>query len=229
MGPEIYHFARDREGGTYQNGLVDGVRLSIDRLQGCSWYLGVDYLYGSGEITGSSATGAPLRSTITDRIFEARLGFTLNQKYLQGTPFFTPFVGWGHFHEVNAFSPPSALLCIFTDSFNYVAVGFLSGTNFSPLLSMGINFKLRFMQEATSKVSNDPLYDHVTLMMGPEMHVRVDVPCLLSPCHTLLGMRFLLAPFFEYRHFGGREGFPFDFRDTKFYLYGARIALAYDF
>jgi hypothetical protein len=223
-GLESYSFIRNREGGTHQAGWINGARITLDRLKGCSWYLGADYLYASGRLNGETATGRLLKSQLTDQIVELRLGFTLQQK-LPGSPFFTPFGGWGYFKEVNHFYPPSPLPCTFTDTFNYVAAGFLSGINFTPLLSMGINFKLRFMQNAKSKVSDDPLYDDVTLMMNDEMHVRLDIPFIYTPSNFWFSLGFLLAPFFEYRHFGGREGYPFNFKDTKFYLYGARFAL----
>jgi hypothetical protein len=227
-GPEVYYFIRDREGGTHQEGRIDGVRISFDRIKGCSWYFGADYLFASGRLKGETATGRSLRSELTDQIVEARLGFTLQQK-APGRPFITPFGGWGYFKEINDFYPPSPIPCTFTDTFNYLTAGFLSGINFTPLLSMGINFKLRFMQEAKSEVSDDPLFDDVTLHMKEEMHVRLDIPFAYSPNNPLRGIGFLLSPFYEYRHFGGREGFPFNFRDTKFYLYGARFALIYRF
>jgi len=227
-GPESFHFVRNREGGTHQEGRIDGMRISFDRIKCCSWYLGADYLVANGKLKGETATGRHLKSELTDQIIEARFGFTFQQK-MRGNPFITPFGGWGYFKEINDFYAPSPLPCKFTDTFNYLAVGFLSGINFTPLLSMGINFKLRFMQEATSKVSNDPLFDDVTLQMKEEMHIRLDIPFTCSPCTPLSGIGFLLSPFYEYRHFGGREGFPFNFRNTKFYLYGARFALIYRF
>jgi hypothetical protein len=228
VGPEIYRFIREREGGTHQEGQINGVRVAIDRMKCNGIYLGVDYLYAKGPLKGATATGRPLRSELTDQIVEGRLGLTLQQKYGR-CPFITPYVGWGYFHEINDFFRPSPLPCKFTDTFNYIAAGFLSGVNFTPLLSMGINFKLRFMQEATSEVSDDPLFDDVTLSMKEEIHVRVEVPFAYTPCSSLFGTGFLLSPFFEFRHFGGREGFPFNFKDTKFYLYGARFALTYHF
>lgn len=228
LGPEVYRFVRNREGGTHQEGRVDGVKIGFDRLKGNSFYLGADYLYARGDLKGETATGRPLQSELIDQVFEARLGFTFEQG-LAGCHFITPFLGWGSFKEINQFFPPSPLPCTFTDTFTYCAVGFLSGVNFNALLSMGVNFKVYFMQKARSEVSDDPLFDHVNLMIKDEMNVRLDLPFFFYPSHTWLGMGFQLSPFFEYRHFGGREGFPFNFRDTKFYLYGAKFALIYGF
>jgi len=226
-GTEIYRFVRNREGGTFQDGPLKGVRIGFDRIKRYGIYLGADYFYGEGDINGKTATGRQLCSNLRDNIVEIRLGFTFQQDTKQ-TPFFTPFAGWGYFHEVNEFFPPSPLPCTFTDTFHYVVAGFLSGINFTPLISMGVNFKLKFMQDAKSVVSDDPVYDTVTLMIKDEILARLDLPFYYHP-KILLRLGIELAPFFEYRHFGGREGFPFNFKDTKFYLYGARIALVYPF
>ena len=186
----------------------------------------MDYLWASGKLNGETSFSDPLKSELTDQIFELRFGFTLTQNTCSSS-FFIPFGGWGSFREINDFAPPSPLQCRFTDTFNYVVVGFLSGVNFRALISMGINFKVKFMLDGRSKVSHDPIYDDVTLLMGNETLYRLDLPITYKPCKSLFGMDFQLAPFFEFRHFGGREDFPFNFRDTKFYLYGARLALIY--
>lgn len=205
-----------------------GGRISFDRIKRYSLYLGADYLYTVGSMQGATATGRQLNSELTDEIIEVRVGYTLQQKDSRRS-FIAPFAGYGRFREVNDFYAPSPIPCKFTDSFDFVAVGFLSGVNITPLLSMGINFKLRFMQDGTSEVSEDPIYDRVSLKIEDEIHARVEVPILLTPSDTRHGIGFLFSPFYEYRHFGGREGFPFNFKDTQFYLYGARFALMYRF
>lgn len=227
-GEESYYFWRQRDGGTKQSGRIDGVRVGIDRIKRYAWYLGADYLYATGHLSGKTGKGSPQTSQLTDQIFEARLGYTL-QKKTCGNPFFTPFVGWGSFKEINDFKPPSPLPCKFTDTFNYYVAGFLSGKDIAPQLNMGINFKVKFMQDAKSKVSEDPVYDDVTLMIESETFYRLEVPFTYTPCGAFLGMGGQIAPFYEFRHFGGREGFPFNFRDTKFHLLGMRLSLIYSF
>ena len=227
-GPETYHLRREREGGTNQDGWITGVRLGFDRIKRYKMYLGCDYLYATGPLQGSTATGRALSSYITDETLEGRVGYTFRQKDTREA-FISPFVGYGYFREVNAFYSPSPIPCKFTDTFHFAALGFLSGVNFTPLLSMGINFKLRFMQGGESKVSDDPIYDTVFLKMHDEIQVRLDVPFMLSPYKTRHSFGLLFSPFYEFRHFGGREGFPFNYKDTKFYLYGAHFALTYRF
>lgn len=227
-GEESYYLWRLRNGGTKQEGRIDGVRVGIDRLKPYGLYIGADYLYACGSLRGKTALGNPLSSELTDQIFEVRIGYTLQENISRRT-FITPFLGWGYFEEINGFHPPSLLPCKFTDSFNFVAVGFLSGVNFTPLLSMGINFKVRFMQDAKSEVTEDPLFDDVTLAMENETCYRLEVPITFTPCDSFLGLGGQIAPFYEFRHFGGREGYPFNFKDTKFHLLGLRLSLVYRF
>ncbi len=225
-GPETYFIKRSREGGSFQKGRLDGVKIDIDRIERCRWYFGGEYQYASGDIKGYTAGGNYFVSKLTDTIYEGRLGYTFQQK--EGRqPFFVPFGGWGYFKEVNAFRYPSLLTYTFNDTFHFFTIGFLSGVNFTPLLSMGVNFKVRFMIDGTSQVTNDPVYDEVNLNMENEMQIRLDIPFTFNlPC-SLFGIAMQLVPFYEFRHFGGREGYPFNFRDTKFYIYGAQLALLY--
>lgn len=234
-GPEIYFLERIRPGGTQQSGWFDGLRLGIDRIKINGWYGGGDIFYSKGNLKGSTASGSALVSVMQDQIYEVRVGYTLGQKVFHPNKllrlcyFFTPFIGWGHFEEINDFHPPSPLPCRFTDTFNFFSGGFLSGLNFNSLLSIGINFKLKFMNNGQSKISNDPLFSEVTLLIKDEIHLRLGIPIAFNPPNTLFNMGFLISPFFEYRHFGGKEGFPFNYKETEFYLYGTQVALTYRF
>jgi hypothetical protein len=228
VGPELYYFRREREGGTFQEGTVDGIKVTFNRIKSYGWYLGGEYLYAGGCLEGSTATGRPIVSQLIDQIAEGRVGFTFKQPQLDA-PYFTIFGGYGYFQERNEFSPPSPLPCTFLESFNYYVIGFLSGIHPTPWFTMGVNLRLRFMQNGKSHVTDDPIYDEVTLLIKDEMHVRLDLPFFISPCCFWHGFGFLFSPFFEYRHFGGREGYPFNYRDTKFYLVGAQLALTYGF
>lgn len=217
---------RWRDGGTEQTGTLAGGRIGYDYIEPGRWYFGADFLYATGPLEGHSGSGKKLHSNITDWNVEGRFGLTLPPPFLREDVFFTPFVGYGYFHEENSFHSPSPISFTFTDTFSYVAAGFLSGANLHPLLSMGVNFKVRFMLNAQSEVSDDPVYDHVTLQVEDELQVRIEVP--FSYCYSCC-FDIALVPFYEFRHFGGREGYPFDFLDTKYNLFGARASLAYRF
>lgn len=228
IGPEIYHMNRLRDGGTQQSGMMDGIRVTAERKKFCSWYLGADYFYATGTLKGETGFGIPLHSQITDHIYEIRFGYNLYRKECEEA-FFIPFGGWGKFKETNDFFRPSPLPCTFTDHFSYYTIGFLSGMKFNQLFGMGLNFKAKFMQNGQSEVSGDPNREDFTLIMQDELFLRVEVPFTLTPCNTWLDMFFTLSPFYEFRHFGGRDAFPFSFKDTKFHLYGANLSLTYHF
>lgn len=218
---------RLREGGTRQSGQVDGVHLQLERITPCSWYAGAEYLRARGRLTGKTGRGERLVSQVQDVLAEVRFGYTLSHPFDPQCSFITPFAGWGYFEQINDFNLPSPLPCKFTETFDYVVVGFLSGVNFTSLLSMGINFKARFMLDGRSQVSNDPGYEAIDLMVENELQYRFEVPFTYAPCNTLFGIQFQLMPFYEFRHFGGRQGYPFNYKDTKFYLVGGRISLQY--
>lgn len=223
-GEEFYYLWRKREGGSQQSGPLNGFQIGLDRLKRYGWYIGGDYLYAHGPIEGKTSRGTPLYSWLTDQVVEGRFGYTL-QKALPHNPFFTPFVGYGYFQEVNAFAPPSRLPCTFTDTFDFFALGFLSGLDITPQLSLEINGKMRFMQHARSEITDDPLFDTVSLIIEDEILYRIEAVVTYAPCIRRVRMGAQIAPFYEFRHFGGHEGYPFDFVDTKFYLVGMRIGL----
>lgn len=228
LGPEIYHFTRVRKGGTEQGGVIKGVRFTYDRIKAYSWYLGVDLFASEGRLTGHNSKKKYLCSTLNDRIYEGRLGVTFQQQ-TASAPFITPFAGYGSFRETNDFKKPSPITFTFVDTFNYVVGGFLSGINFTPLLSMGLNFKVEFMLNGKSHVKNDPLNEELYLSFKNEINTRLEVPLIYRFCFLRKSFSIILAPFYEFRHFGGQEGFPFDFIDTKFYLVGARGSLGFAF
>jgi len=228
LGPETYHLRRNREGGSHQEGQLNGLRVGFDYIRKHSWYFGLDYLYATGEVKGRSRRGSRLQSELTDQNVEVRVGYRLRQAE-NGQPYIIPFGGYGYLREVNDFRLPSPLPFKFTDTIEYVAIGFLSGVNFTPLISIGINFKVRFMLNGKSRITEDPFREDATLMIENEIQYRLDLPIKITPCHTLFGIDFSCIPFYEFRHFGGREDFPFDFMDTKFYLYGVQGAVAYRF
>lgn len=223
VGAEVYYFQRSREGGTQQSGRMDGIRFSIDRVKGAGLYLGADLLYSNGDIGGYNSRGKKLISEVTDFIVEGRVGFTFMIPFGR-FPFIIPYAGYGYFNEENQFLPPSPLTYTTTDKFQFVAAGFLSGLNFTPQVSMGINIKARFMLNGHSYVTKDPDFEDVTLRMNDESQYRVEIPFAYIFCERYVNVEAIISPFFEYRHFGGKEGYPFNFIDTKFYLLGATIS-----
>ena len=219
---------RERKGGTEQNGMMKGMRLTYDRIKPAAWYVGADIFTAEGPLQGHNARGRTLNSTIKDTIYEGRLGFTLCHGGPRRT-FITPFGGYGYFRETNKFRDPSPIPYTFVETFNYIAVGFLSGVNFTPLLSMGVNFKVEFMLNGKSHVKDDPLQEPINLKFKNEINTRLEIPLIYRFSAWKRRFSAIVAPFYEFRHFGGQQGFPFDYIDTKFYLIGARASLGFAF
>ncbi|MCB1181279.1 MAG: hypothetical protein KDK55_04580 [Chlamydiia bacterium] len=228
IGPEIYYLNRNRASGTTQEGRVDGIRASLERIKACGFYVGGDVLYGEGCISGHNRRKHSLVSNLADFIAEGRIGMTLMIPFAR-YQYIIPYCGYGYFMEKNRFVNPSPLCYQTKDTFKFIAAGFLSGLNFTSQFSMGINVKARFMIDGRSKVTDDPDLDDLSLLMNDTSHYRIEVPFAYTFCDRLWNFDLEVAPFYEYRHFGGREGFPFNFIDTKFNLFGARFAIGLRF
>ena len=186
-----------------------GVRINMDRVKRYKYYWGADFLWAKGTLHGNG-TGSRLKSTLTDENIEARFGYTFGAKRWRCASI-TPFVGLGYFIEKNHYEHPSPLKVHFKNTFGYVPVGFLSQVFIFPNLSVGCNFKVRFLFDAINKVSNDPDYKSFYQNYEQKLQYRVEIP--IDYFFTYLDKPFgiSLAPFYEYRSYGHSVNFPFDF------------------
>ena len=226
IGPESYYMMRTREGGTKQEGALFGARIGYERLKRYRWYVGLDALFAQGKLAGYSGSGNRIKSELEDINLEVRLGYTLQHKYGH-RPFLTPFFGAGYLRETNEFREPSPLLVTFRDTIEYVAAGVLSGIHVAKHWQVGVNIKLKWMVAGKSRVRDDPDFANLNLTMENELQYRIDAPISYQFCRGLNSFEFDIVPFYEYRHFGGRINSPFDFIDTQFQLWGARLEIAY--
>jgi hypothetical protein len=227
IGPEIYHVKRTKEGGAQQQGELYGVRFGYERIKRYKIYWGMDALYATGTLNGRRQEER-LRSTLTDINLEERIGYTFQAK-CGFQPSLTPFFGLGYFWENNDYKHPTALHLHFHNRFSYIPVGFLSSIRLNVNLSIGFNFKARIILEGKNETSNDPNFDHFTQHYEEEIQYRFELPLTyeLEWCKNELGIS--LVPFYEYRNYGHRANFPFDFLETKFKLYGATLKFLYLF
>lgn len=228
LGPEIYHVKRVREGGTEQSGTLVGVRARFDRIKRYKVYWGADACYAQGTLEGKTGSGAKLRSTFSDTSLEGRLGYTFQVKS-QLQPAVTPFVGYGYFREINKFKRPSPIHLKFDTAFHYFAYGFLSSVAIDSQWTVGANFKAMSMWEARCKVTNDPEFDDQSMLIKDKVNYRVELPVDYRFCCACGHFEARVIPFYEYRHYGGRINFPFDFLDTKLRIYGCTLLLGYLF
>ncbi len=228
LGPEIYHVARTREGGTKQRGFLYGARLGYDYIRRYAFYWGIDGLYARGTLSGETGEKKRLKSELTDINLETRFGYTFQSKACHHFSF-TPFIGVGYFWEMNNYQHPSPIEAHFRNEFFYVPVGFLSQLFIYPKVSLGLNFKTRYLLKGTTKVTHDHNQDNHTLHYEHKLQYRVDLPLTYYFCWRNYDVILGLIPFYEYRHYGHQANFPFDFLETKFRIYGVNLRLFYPF
>lgn len=228
VGPEIYYLKRTREGGSKQQGCLFGGRLGYDYIRRYAFYFGVEGLYAGGNLDGRNKEHKKLKSTFIDANAEARFGYTFEAKNSYH-PSFTPFIGIGYFWEANKFKHPSPLPVHFHNKFTYIPVGFLSRFFVNENLSVGLNFKARFIYEGKVTATHDADCDDSsqTYEEYPQYRVELPISYYFNWCSTDSGVTF--EPFYEYRHYGHRANFPFDFLDTKFNLFGVTLKVLYVF
>lgn len=235
IGPEIYYMKREKEGGSTQGGTLYGVRVGYDRIHRYKFYWGIDGLWAKGTLTGQKKKETPegeikehLKSVFTDINVEARLGYTFGCKAWRCASF-TPYGGLGYFWERNYYEHPSPLEVHFKNHFIYICGGFLSQIFLTPDWSAGLNFKLRYLLEAEQKVEHDPEFGTLTQHYEEKFQYRVELPVTYFYCWSTHPLAVGLVPFFEYRQYGHRANFPFDFLEVKLKLYGATLKFQYLF
>lgn len=236
IGPEIYYVKRLKEGGATQGGTIYGVRAGYDHVQRYRLYWGIDALWAQGTLNGNRKKETPqgefvkehLKSLFTDINVEARLGFTFQSRSWRCASF-TPYAGLGYFWEKNCFQHPSPLQVHFKNTFTYIPVGFLSQIFVTPCCSLGFNFKVRYLLEAEQKVKGDPEYGTLTQHYEERLQYRAELPVTYFYCWGSHPLAVSLVPFYEYRPYGHRANFPFDFLEIKLKLYGATLKVQYLF
>lgn len=227
IGPEIEYVQRIKEGGAKQTGPLYGARIGYDYVKRYNLYWGVEGAWAKGCLEGN-VQGEKLKSELTDINLEARIGFTFQSECWRCLSF-SPYVGVGYFWEKNHYQHPSPLRVHFDNTFSYVPVGFLSQIFLTPSWSLGLNFKVRIILEGEQKVTHDPKYGELTQHYQEKLQYRVELPVTRFFCWNTYSLGISLVPFFDYRQYGHRANFPFDFLDTKLQFYGATLKLLYLF
>ncbi|KAF3362433.1 Uncharacterized protein PHSC3_001033 [Chlamydiales bacterium STE3] len=224
VGPEFYHVHRTRQGGSKQKGWIYGVRAGYDYIKRFNLYWGGDVFWGQGPLKGHSPT-SKLKSTFTDTSVEGRFGYTVQNKYFRHITF-TPYVGYGYFEETNKFRKDAPLRIKFKNRFQYATTGFFSSVELNTNMALGLNFKTKFPYDTKCRVS-DAEVGGKTLGVKDKWHYRVELPLTYWTYKCNRVVELACIPFYEYRHYGKRENFPFDFLDTKLRIYGVSFQIAY--
>lgn len=230
VGPEIYFMQRTKEGGSKQHGFLFGGYACYDRIRRSALYWAAEGRYAYGLLKGHNAESDPLKSYKMDSQIEGRFGYTLN-KGPSRCLWLTPYFGSGYFNGTNRFVDPSPIEYKMRVQFPYIAFGFLSKIDFRKCWSVGLDFKVKYPVGARSKITgdDDPEVDHAKFYIEDKFMYEVDLPLTYRWCWGCRTMAASFVPFYNYRHYGGHENYPFDFIDTKFQIYGVRFLLRYSF
>ncbi|MBX9703265.1 MAG: hypothetical protein K2X39_03845 [Silvanigrellaceae bacterium] len=227
LGPEIYHVQRVKEGGAEQTGTLYGVRGGFERIKRYKFYYALDGLFSRGMLWGK-VNGNHIKSKFTNSTIETRFGYTFQTKFEPWFSF-TPFIGAGYLSEYNQYVHPSPIKIHFDNQFFYVPLGFLSSFYPTNQLQLGLNVTVRCYWDANQRVTHDPMFSDQEQCFEEHIQYRIELPITYDFFwkQHCLAMRF--TPFYEYRHYGHRANYPFDFLDTKFKFFGANFEILYRF
>lgn len=225
VGPEFYHIHRSRGSGAKQNGWIYGVRAGYERVKRFKIYWGADFLYGEGQLHGKSDTAGKLKSTFRDENIEGRLGYTF-QKKCSNHLSLTPYVGYGYFRETNRYHENQPRKVKFRTTFDYVVCGFLSNIAIFQSWNAGVNFKARFPLDGRCKIF-DPEENNSKQLFNSRWQYRVELPISYRICQCYERVELDFVPFYEFRRYGGRENYPFNFIDTRLKIYGVNLQFSY--
>lgn len=224
LGPEFYFMQRNKEGGSKQRGFLYGGRFTYDRIRRSALYWGIDAMYAAGKLCGHNSLSEHLRSRKRDSSIEGHFGYTF-KKTIGCSYWLTPYVGGGYFEGTNRFVAPSPMQYKITNRFPYILAGFISRVDFKNGLGAGINFKAQYSIGACSKITEDPdpEVDNSRLIIEDKFSYEVDIPLYYKTCYKEKKVELSFSPFYRFRHYGAHENHPFDFIDTRFHIYGARL------
>lgn len=224
IAPQIYQIKRVREGGTKQKGPLYGARALLEHQLPYTPYWAIEGSWAEGTLRGVSAAGLPLKSHMMESIAEARLGWTFGSRLT-----FTPFLGLGYYEGENRFIAPSAIHVQFTDTFFYSTAGFQTRYWMNMQCSLGANVRVQQMHRGKNRTSNDPGSPSRSIHMQNKIHWIFELPLETYSCLYGRVVEMGVTPFYQMRHFGGREGIDYDFLDTKYYVLGVRLTIGTQF
>jgi hypothetical protein len=111
----------------------------------------------------------------------------------------------------------------FEIEYPYLAFGFVSSIMLFKTFSVGLNFEGRAAYQTLCKVTNDPDFDNCSMCVGDRFNYRVELPLVYRLAFLHETFEIGAVPFYEYRHYGGRMNYPFDFLDTRVNCYGINL------
>ncbi len=228
LGPEVCHLSRHREGGSKQSGWLYGGHLRYDRIAKDSVYWAFDAYCDTGNITGKTASGRKIKSTITEYEIQARLGYSIYWGDLREL-LIIPYGTYSYFHGKNKFEHPSPAIYTLHDTLHLGGGGVWISFALMENCRCGLDFSAKYMIQGKNHVRDDPEFDNVSLEIESKWQYEIDLPIefIVPLCDYNFEVRFV--PFYRFRHLGGKPNYPFDFYETKFETYGAQFLVSLGF
>lgn len=226
IGPEFYYSKRIRDGGSRQSGVLYGVRGGYDRVVHNGTYLAIEGRFAmTHDFCGHTKSGQRLDSEKTDSQIEGRIGYSFCC-----FDFLTTFYGgYGYFYGTNKFHHPRTMPFHFHTWFDYIPVGIMIQRQLCDYLTVGTHFKAKWMNEGQCKVTNDPNLSDMHMLINNEMQYEIEFPIYTPIRYGNRCWDLQLIPFYRYRHLGGRENYPCDYKETRFHSFGTTVTLQKEF
>ncbi len=224
LGPESYYIKRKKDGGSWQDGWINGARISYERWKKCGFYWALDGYWAAGSIEGKTKSKKKLKSYLTDYQIEGRIGYSY--AFPKSTRVrWIPYAAYGKFCSKNDFKKPSPIPYKITNEFEYYAAGIKTLVQITSCIYGGIHFKYKYPEEPKCKITDDPDYDSLSLTMGRKAQYEIELPFLFLKNWHGKSLALNLTPFYRKRKYGFQENFPFDCIETRFDIWGIRCQL----
>lgn len=226
LGPEFYYVCQKREGGMRQKGWLYGGKFNYDRIYPCTFYWGFEVAAARGSIKGKTGSSRDVKSRYINFDFEGRVGYNFNLRICPSFVF-TPFFSFGYLSECTDFQHPSPLTIHFRTHGGFVGAGFLSTLSVDDGIDLGLNAKFRYLVNPEVSITHDRLNKDSTLEINNAFQYRVELPYTYWFCAEAEAVR--VIPFFEHRHYAGRQAFPFNIQETNLNFYGVTLEYLFMF
>ncbi len=222
LGPEAYYMKRSKQGGSWQDGWLYGIRGNYEKLRSTGLYFSADGYWATGELEGKSKSGNTLKSDISEYQAEGRLGFSITFPESCCVTW-VPYAGYGYFSSDIDFVSPSTLEYKSTSSFWYFASGGMLLVSINDCWNAGVHFKYKLPDEPKHTIENDPDYGKLVLSIGRKALYEIELPVRYRTCLSGRQVGLIFTPFYRFRRYDSQANYPFDFYDTRFHIWGARL------
>lgn len=234
--------AEIKQGTVKQDGWLYGIRGNYNIVSVNALYLGGEIGYKFGDLKGKVKVDEPIflvRDPVTDEIIikdktkakysdlwmEVRTGFTFGGMGMPGG-YLTPYFVVGYEKEKNDYVSPSPLELKHTLSYGYLGCGVISDFALSPVMSVGLNAKFKWMFKAKTKTGGEEWLEDKNISNANHFHWTIEVPVTYLIAEN---MSVSIAPFYEFKNYDLHKFEWLGKEKAKFHMWGGLFHLGYWF